>query len=200
VSKGIRHQTLQTDFLNEAGPFASIKEAQAAVDGWRHEYNHDRPHQSLDMATPASWFRPSPPEAGMSKARLVITAVVADGRSQSEVARAYGVSQGWVSRLVARYRAEGEAGSRPGRGGRAPRLRRSLAAQSPQPATLAQLQALLDTFAACYNRQRPHRSLPHQATPATAYHARPKTTPGNRKHRHPPPGPHRPPGRQRHRH
>ena len=45
----------------------------------------------------------------MSKARLVITAVVVEGRSQGEVARAYGVSQGWVSRLVARYRAEGEA-------------------------------------------------------------------------------------------
>ena len=33
------HQTLQTDFLNEAGPFASIEEAQAAVDGLRQEYN-----------------------------------------------------------------------------------------------------------------------------------------------------------------
>ena len=49
----------------------------------------------------------------MSKARLVITAVVAGGRSQGEVARAYGVSQGWVSRLVARYRAEGEAAFEP---------------------------------------------------------------------------------------
>ena len=45
----------------------------------------------------------------MSKARLVITAVVVEGRSQSEVAREYGLSQPWVSRLVARYRAEGEA-------------------------------------------------------------------------------------------
>jgi len=44
----------------------------------------------------------------VSKARLVITAVVVEGRSQSEVARAYGVSQPWISRLVARYRAEGE--------------------------------------------------------------------------------------------
>ena len=43
----------------------------------------------------------------MSKARLVI-AVVVEGRSQSEVARAYGVSQSWISRLVARYRAKGE--------------------------------------------------------------------------------------------
>jgi transposase InsO family protein len=49
----------------------------------------------------------------MSKARLVITAVVAEGRSQGEVARAYGVSQGWVSKLVARYRAEGEAAFAP---------------------------------------------------------------------------------------
>jgi transposase InsO family protein len=49
----------------------------------------------------------------MSKARLVITAVVTEGRSQGEVARAYGVSQGWVSRLVARYRAEGEVAFEP---------------------------------------------------------------------------------------
>jgi len=49
----------------------------------------------------------------MSKARLVITAVVVGGRSQGEVAREYGVSQGWVSRLVARYRAEGEAAYEP---------------------------------------------------------------------------------------
>ncbi len=42
----------------------------------------------------------------MSKARLVITAVIVEGRTQSEVAQAYGVSQGWISRLVARYQAE----------------------------------------------------------------------------------------------
>ena len=45
----------------------------------------------------------------MSKARLVITAVITEDLSQGEVARAYGVSQVWVSRLVARYRAEGGA-------------------------------------------------------------------------------------------
>jgi transposase InsO family protein len=49
----------------------------------------------------------------VSKARLVITAVVLEGRSQSEVARAYGVSQPWVSRLVARYRAEGDTAFEP---------------------------------------------------------------------------------------
>lgn len=49
----------------------------------------------------------------MSKARLVITAVVVEGRSQAEVARTYGVSPGWVSKLVARYRSEGEAALEP---------------------------------------------------------------------------------------
>jgi transposase InsO family protein len=49
----------------------------------------------------------------MSKARLVITAVVVEGRAQAEVARAYGVSKGWVSKLVARYRAEGDTAFEP---------------------------------------------------------------------------------------
>ncbi len=49
----------------------------------------------------------------MSRARLVITAVVVEGRPQGEVAREYGVSKGWVSKLVARYRAEGEAAFEP---------------------------------------------------------------------------------------
>jgi transposase-like protein len=49
----------------------------------------------------------------MSKPRLIITAVMIEGRSQHEVARTYGVNQSWVSRLVARYRAEGEAAFQP---------------------------------------------------------------------------------------
>jgi hypothetical protein len=49
----------------------------------------------------------------VSKARLVITAVIVEGRSQAEAARAYGVSKGWVSKLIARYRAEGELAFEP---------------------------------------------------------------------------------------
>jgi transposase InsO family protein len=59
------HQTLQLEFLNDAGPFASIEEAQAAVDAWREEYNHRRPHQSLDMACPADVFQPRPEADGL---------------------------------------------------------------------------------------------------------------------------------------
>jgi transposase InsO family protein len=56
-------------------------------------------------------------------------------------------------------------------------MKKWLRAQPTQPTTLAQLQALLDAFADEYNHRRPHRSLPHRATPATTYAARPKATP-----------------------
>ncbi len=59
-------------------------------------------------------------------------------------------------------------------------LKRWLAAQAPQPATLAQLQALLDAFTSYCNQQRPHKSLPGRATPAAACTARPKAVPGDR--------------------
>ena len=49
----------------------------------------------------------------MSIARLVITAVVLEGRQQAEVARSYGVSAGWVRKLVARYWREGEVAFEP---------------------------------------------------------------------------------------
>src|SRR4029079_6654727 len=51
------HKTLRRELLDETGAFASIEAAQAAIDEWVHAYNTVRPHQSLDMATPASLFR-----------------------------------------------------------------------------------------------------------------------------------------------
>ncbi|MEY9969600.1 transposase InsO family protein [Streptacidiphilus sp. MAP12-16] len=54
------HQTLRRELLDVAGPFADLPAAQAAVDAWVHTYNTARPHQALDMATPASRFRPNP--------------------------------------------------------------------------------------------------------------------------------------------
>jgi transposase InsO family protein len=59
-------------------------------------------------------------------------------------------------------------------------LKRWLAAQPDQPATIAELQTLIDRFVADYNHHRPHRSLDHRATPATIYTGRPKATPGDR--------------------
>ena len=68
----------------------------------------------------------------MSKARLVITAVVVEGRKQAEVARTYGISPGWVSKLVARYKADGEAAFEP-------RSRRPKTTPNATPAATADL-------------------------------------------------------------
>lgn len=46
----------------------------------------------------------------MGMAQLVVTAVLVEGRSKSEVAREYGVSRRWVITLVQRFLAEGESG------------------------------------------------------------------------------------------
>jgi transposase InsO family protein len=51
-------------------------------------------------------------------------------------------------------------------------LKKWLRRQPNQPRTLAELQALINTFLALYNTQRPHR-----ATPATTYTSLPKATP-----------------------
>src|ERR1022692_3364212 len=57
------HQTLQLELLNVHGPFASVEDAQAAVDSWRKDYNTDRPHQSLAMSYPAARFAPAAGDA-----------------------------------------------------------------------------------------------------------------------------------------
>src|SRR6476619_4884002 len=46
----------------------------------------------------------------MGMPQLVVTAVLVEGRSKSEVARQYGVSRRWVITLVQRYLAHGDAG------------------------------------------------------------------------------------------
>ena len=43
--------------------------------------------------------------------------------------------------------------------------------------SLAQARSVLAAWRHDYNHHRPHRSLPHHATPATAYTTRPKATP-----------------------
>jgi transposase len=49
----------------------------------------------------------------VSKARLVITAVVVEGRPVAEVAADYGVARSWIYELLSRYRTEGETAFEP---------------------------------------------------------------------------------------
>jgi hypothetical protein len=57
-------------------------------------------------------------------------------------------------------------------------MKKWLRAQPIQPTTIAELQTLIDLFTDEYNHRRPHRSLPHRATPATLYNSMPKALPG----------------------
>lgn len=52
------HRTLRTEFL-QGRVFNDLAHAQAELDAWIAIYNHDRPHQAKDMATPASLFHVS---------------------------------------------------------------------------------------------------------------------------------------------
>jgi transposase InsO family protein len=52
-------------------------------------------------------------DAGVSKAKLVITAIVRTGMSQVEAARRYGISEATVSRWMQRYRTEGDTAFEP---------------------------------------------------------------------------------------
>lgn len=49
----------------------------------------------------------------MNKARLIVTAIEIEKITQTEAAKRYGVSRSWVSKLVSRYRDEGEAAFTP---------------------------------------------------------------------------------------
>jgi transposase InsO family protein len=53
------HQTLRKEFLLDR-TFRSLRAAQGALDAWVTDYNTKRPHQALEMATPADRFRLEP--------------------------------------------------------------------------------------------------------------------------------------------
>jgi len=53
------HQTLLAEAIRDHS-FQDVGQAQQRFDPWRDVYNHERPHEALDLATPASRYRPSP--------------------------------------------------------------------------------------------------------------------------------------------
>lgn len=53
------HRTLNAEVF-ALRPLRSLKTAQRAFDAWRDVYNHQRPHEALDLKTPAERYRPSP--------------------------------------------------------------------------------------------------------------------------------------------
>jgi len=53
------HRTLNAELL-QGHSLRDLPECQCAFDRWRQIYNHDRPHEALDLATPGERYRPSP--------------------------------------------------------------------------------------------------------------------------------------------
>ncbi len=81
------HRTFRTEFLG-GQIFSSLEVAQKDLNDWVDDYNTDRPHRSLDMATPAErFFKRSDPGAPELPVDL---RVLEDDRS----------GQDWVSRTV----------------------------------------------------------------------------------------------------
>ena len=59
------HRTFKAE-VTSGRSFGDLADGQQAFDAWRPRYNHERPHEALDMARPAERHRPSPrafPEA-----------------------------------------------------------------------------------------------------------------------------------------
>ena len=77
------HQTLRRDLLADHGPFADLDDVQATLERWvAEDYNTRRPHQSLDMASPADRFAPVPePERQALPLRLPAALVTAPSLS-----------------------------------------------------------------------------------------------------------------------
>jgi transposase InsO family protein len=53
------HRSLNTEVIR-AGNWLDLEACQNAFDDWRPIYNHERPHEALDLDTPASRYRVSP--------------------------------------------------------------------------------------------------------------------------------------------
>jgi transposase InsO family protein len=79
------HQTLRRELLDDAGVFADLAAAQAAVDSFRLEYNTSRPHQSLDMAFPADRFVPATAQPGHALMALKLPASLTETPRQAPV-------------------------------------------------------------------------------------------------------------------
>ena len=52
------HRTFKAEVVNGFS-FRDLAECQRAFDDWRPRYNHERPHDALDLATPGERYRPS---------------------------------------------------------------------------------------------------------------------------------------------
>jgi hypothetical protein len=92
------HKTLRGDFLT-GKVFANLEAAQAAIDGWVEEYNHDRPHQGIGDVPPFERFRlarPSSEPVATSEAGSLTTRKVGPTGRISFASQIYPVAR-WLA-------------------------------------------------------------------------------------------------------
>jgi len=53
------HRSLKAEVL-QGNTFRDLGECQDAFDRWHYVYNHERPHDALELGVPADFYRPSP--------------------------------------------------------------------------------------------------------------------------------------------
>jgi transposase InsO family protein len=104
------HKTLRAEFLT-GKIFASVEEAQAALDVWVTHYNTERPHQSIGMVAPIERFRlatakpveasPPPPDKG----HVVPATTPASPAGPAPSATRRVGANGLISFAAAKYRA-----------------------------------------------------------------------------------------------
>lgn len=100
------HRSMRAEFLSSRPAFANLRAAQHALDEWVDYYNTARPHQSLDMATPAQRFTPT---AGASAPSTKDPAAGPDRSGDDWVSRRVGangiVCVSWQQVCVGRHHA-----------------------------------------------------------------------------------------------
>ena len=89
---GGKNERFHRSLKAEVTDFAALKDqahAQRAFDRWREIYNHHRPHEAIDMAVPASRYRPS--------ARPFPSQLPEPVYDRSEIVRSVSSTKGYLS-------------------------------------------------------------------------------------------------------
>lgn len=93
------HKTLRREFL-DGKVFPSLTEAQSRLDAWVHEYNHERPHQSIGRMPPIERFKLAGPRPGPAETIEPDTGEAADAVTTRRVN-----AKGTISFAAATYKA-----------------------------------------------------------------------------------------------
>ena len=110
------HERMHRDLKAEAiqPPSANLVAQQRRFERWRHTYNHERPHESLDQQTPAEFYQPSARRLNEKDKPLVyasdyeVKVVSASGHLAHE-GRNYHVGEAFAHKRVGlRLNAEGQ--------------------------------------------------------------------------------------------